>query len=38
VSGRRVVSVIVKATGVPSGVTYYGPPAAVEYVKQRIDE
>jgi len=30
----RVVSVIAKPEGVESGASYYGPAAAVEYVKQ----
>ena len=34
----RVVSVIAKPEGVASGASYYGPAAAVEYVKQRRAE
>jgi len=33
----RVVTVIAKPEGVPSGVSYYGPVGAVEYVKKRGD-
>jgi prenyltransferase beta subunit len=35
---RRVVCAVYGVEGVPSGVSYYGPPAAVIYVKQRVDE
>jgi hypothetical protein len=31
----RVVTVIAEPEGVPSGASYYGPPAAVEYVRKR---
>lgn len=34
----RVVCVVVGAEGVASGVTYYGPAPAVEYVRERIDQ
>lgn len=34
----RVVTVIAQPEGVPSGASYYGPAAAVEYVKQRRAE
>jgi prenyltransferase beta subunit len=34
----RVVCVIVQPEGVASGVTYYGPSAAVDYVRERISE
>lgn len=34
----RVVTAIVKAEDVPSGASYYGPAAAVEYVRQRSDQ
>ena len=34
---RRVVCVIYGAPDTPSEVTYYGPPLAVKYVKQRLD-
>ena len=35
---RRVVCVVSGVEGVPSGVSYYGSPAAVNYVKQRVDD
>jgi hypothetical protein len=31
----RVVTVIAQPEGVPSGASYYGPPAAVDYVRAR---
>jgi prenyltransferase beta subunit len=34
----RVVCVVYGVEGVPSGVSYYGPPAAVDFVKRRVDE
>ena len=34
----RVACIVHKPAGVPSGVTYYGSPAVVDYVKQRVDE
>jgi len=34
----RVVTVIAKAEGVPSGASYYGPAAAVDYVRKRSDQ
>lgn len=34
---RRVVCVVYGVEGVASGVSYYGPAAAVNYVKQRVD-
>ncbi|MFT5526285.1 MAG: prenyltransferase beta subunit [Pirellulaceae bacterium] len=37
-SNGRVVCVVYGAEGVRSGVTYYGRQAAVEFVKQRVDE
>lgn len=34
----RVVTVIAQPEGVPSGASYYGPPAAVDYVRRRRAE
>ena len=34
----RVVTVIAKAEDVPIGASYYGPAAAVAYVRQRSDQ
>jgi hypothetical protein len=34
----RVVCVVYGVEGVPSGVSYYGPPTAVDYVKRRVEE
>lgn len=34
----RVVCVIAEPEGVPSGVSYYGRPTAVEYVKRHVDQ
>ena len=36
-ANQRVVCVIAQPEGVPSGASYYGPPAAVAYVRQRVD-
>jgi hypothetical protein len=37
-AARRVVCVIPNPAGVPSGFTCYGSPAAVDYVRQRVNE
>lgn len=34
----RVVTVVAKAEGVPSGASYYGPVVAVDYVRQRSEQ
>lgn len=34
----RVVTVIAKVEGVPSGATYYGPQEAVDYVRRHLNE
>ena len=34
----RVVCVVVGAPGVASGVTYYGPEPAVEFVRQHVEK
>jgi hypothetical protein len=34
----RVVTVIARPVGVPSGATYYGPAPAVDYVRRRVDD
>lgn len=34
----RVVTVVAKAEGVPSGASYYGPAAAVDYIRKRSDQ
>jgi prenyltransferase beta subunit len=34
----RVVCVVVGVEGVPSGVSYYGAPGSVQFVKERVDE
>lgn len=36
-ANQRVVCVVAQPEGVPSGASYYGPPAAVAYVRQRVD-
>jgi len=38
VAAGRVVCVVVNAPGVPSGVTYYGPGPAVEFVRRHVRE
>jgi len=38
VAAGRVVCVVVAAPGVPSGVTYYGPDPAVDFVRRHVRE